>query len=612
MTGRAVTVIIIFCFITGLFLPTAFGTNPVLGVLLSGQLSDSSTGEPVFGTVTFILADGTVVTVATTEDGEITARLAEGEYQYVVEAKGYQRLTGTVKVSGEQTRLAIEMDRLDTSESGYVTGRVLTEDGKGIPNAKVVITEICDLNSRSPAVYSLMTGDEGGFKTSLPFTGYWVRAEARGFEAGEAVFNITSDHPRAEVKIILTRISTNETKIGIVHIMVKTENGRGIPGANVLITPLRVNSEMGQILRVTGDDGTYTNWLVFGLYSARAEARGFQAGETEFNFTSEMPEIRVEIILLPLDDQPEVGIVRGFVFAGNERVIDGAVITITPLVRDVSNCMDNEMRMAQYPDSDGDLETHSAVTDESGMFSLRLPFGVYMAVAEARGFEAGRAYFKISSDDPETMVVIALTLIKEGDEKTGRTVCFEMIDRNSDGHPERILLIADLDGQRPAEVYLEIFDENSDGIPERTVFEMNLEPRLLKTVIALIKMYLSMNGQPLPLPGGTDPSTSVSEDGTIYIDDIGAIIKQLEEYYGTDADNDEDIPTDMDANGNADDPISDKTENDDTIAPKGSSNGSSIRDILMSIGIISILLGVIGIIAFASVRRNRLPEFSEE
>ena len=50
---------------------------------------------------------------------------------------------------------------------------------------------------------------------------------------------------------------------------------------------------------------------------------------------------------------------------------------------------------------------------------------------------------------------------------------------------------------------------------------------------------------------------------------------------------------------------------EDPITSNVSRNGTLIRPLLMGIGAIAILLVILGIIGFISVRKNRIPEWEE-
>jgi hypothetical protein len=618
MKGTISASIIALAFITSIFVAMVSGTDPGQGIALYGSLMDKNNGNEITGTVTFVSADGTTYTATTYAQSEnamggFTIYLPEGAYKYQAEARGYQSASGSVKVSGEQVRLLIEMEPIQTTDNGVVIGRVVTPEGRGIPGALVVITEISEISSRPPAVYKAQTGDEGKFDVKLPYAGYVAEAEARGYQAGRAEFKLTAENPRAEVKIVLGPISTNDTEVGIVHGIVMTENNRGIPGALVVITPLRTVSDKGpeRIKTQTDENGKFSIRLPYGAYSARSEARGFQAGEAEFKLNKEQPETRVQIILLPLDEKPEVGIVHGYVFTGKERGIPGALVTITPVT--IPRPMNGEMKMdpstGMYPDMW--IEPYTTTTDESGKFSLRLPYGAYYALAEAKGFNPGKAEFKITSEVPETRLVIALEPIKEREGKEGRTVSFKMVDRDSDGNPEYVHLLVEMNGMAPPEVLIDITDKDSDGNPENTVFEINVEPRLQKMVFALIQMYLMNNCDGIPVPGidgQIDPSTGCGEgcydQNGVSVDGVRERIKDLIDDYTnsqddgsadgtTDPDQSEDVDKDQDTSGN-----------DDPIAPKGSDGGSETMDLLMGIGVITMVLGVLAIVAFMSLRRN--------
>ncbi len=617
MKGTISASMIALAFITSIFITLASGTDPGQGIALYGSLTDKNTGIEISGTVTFVSADGTTYTATTYAESEnalggFTLYLPEGTYKYQAEARGYQSTTGSVKVSGEQVRLLIEMEPIQTTENGEVIGRVVTPEGRGIPGALVYITEISEISSRPPAIYKAQTGDEGKFDVELPYAGYVVEAEARGYQAGRAEFKITADNPRAEVKIVLTPISTNDTEVGIVHGIVMTENNRGIPGAIVVIAPLRAVSdkEPERIKTQTDENGKFSLRLPYGAYAARSEARGFQAGEAEFKIYAEQPETRVQIILLPLDEQPEIGIVHGFVYAGKERGIPGALVTITPIT--MPRPMDGEMKVdpstGMYPDKW--IEPFTTTTDESGKFSLRLPYGGYYAIAEAKGFNPGKAEFKITPEVPETRLVIALEPIQDGEVKEGRTVSFKMVDRDSDGNPEYVHLMVEMNGMAPPEVLIEITDKDSDGNPESTVFEINVEPRLQKMVMALIQMYLMNNVNGIPVPGSDgqiDPSTGCSggcyDQNGVNVDGIQERIKELiDDYTNSQDDGAADGTADPDQNDDAG-REQDASGNNDPIAPKGS-GGSETMDMLMGIGVITIVLGILAIVAFMSLRRN--------
>jgi hypothetical protein len=556
---------------------------------------------------------GIASVLETGEKGGFEGRLPLGHFGAVVEAEGYDSGSAEFALTMEEPRAELKfvLSRSDLpSGNGSVLGRVITKDGRGIPGALVLITEITEVSSRMPATYKAQTGDEGRFEMKLPYGAYGVSVEARGYDPGKAQFKVNAENPRAEVKIVLTFVS-EDRETGIVHILVQSKEGKGIPGAFVAITPVRVNSEMGPMQISTGDDGTYTGRLLYGSYSARAEARGFQAGEAEFILSSESPEAKVLITLLPSDDRTKMGMVHGFVFTGEGRGIPNAVVTIMPLDVRVdpepmpvpmdANGMVDPSTGGTFPP---DLQPITVTTDENGKFSLRLPFGAYMAMAEARGFMPGNAEFRLNPDVPETRLVIAMEPFQEGEERSGRTVRFELVDRNSDGNPEHLVLLVELNGAEPPEVHIEIVDENSDGVPESMVLDLNMEPRMVNMLLFLLQMYIGGKGIPYPEPGQTDPTGGwTGDDGDINISAVRERIKDLLEGYiedgeaaegtGSDRSNDDGNPQPGEGDGEG-----------DPIAPKGSDGGASTKDLLTTIGVITILLGVLGIVAFMSLKRN--------
>ncbi len=557
---------------------------------------------------------GIVSVLETGEKGGFEGRLPLGHFGAVAEAEGFDSGSAEFALTVEEPRaeLKIVLSRSDLpSGNGSVLGRVITKDGRGIPGALVVITEMSEISSRMPATYKAQTGDEGRFEMKLPYGAYGISVEARGYDPGTAQFKVNAENPRAEVKIVLTFVS-EDRETGIVHILVQTKEGKGIPGAFGSITPIRVNSEMGPMRWVTGDDGTYTGRLLYGSYSARAEARGFMAAEAEFALSEKTPEAKVLIVLGPSGDGTEMGVVEGFVFAGQERGVPNALVTMMPLdVRtdpeplpvpmDANGMVDPSTGGTIPPD----VQPITVTTDEGGRFSVRLPFGAYQAVAEARGFAPGFAEFRLGPDSPATRLTIMLEPLEGGFDQTGRTVRFELVDRNSDGNPEHILLLVEIDGVDPPEVHIEVVDENSDGVPESMVLDLNMEPRMVNMLMFLLQMYMGGNGNPYPEPGQTDPSNGEYWDGLTDMD-ITALKERIKDLLeGNVADGEADGGTGSDRS--TDDGTPPPGEGDgegDPIAPKGSDGGASTKDLLTTIGVITILLGVLGIVAFMSLKRN--------
>jgi gliding motility-associated-like protein len=320
-------------------------------------------GDPIEGAI--VTNDGEEY--VTDENGQVTVVLPDGEYDYTVNADGFEDFTGTITVDGEDMDETITM----TPETHTITITVVDENGDPIEGATVTING-----------EEYVTDENGQVTVVLPDGEYDYTVNADGFE--DFTGTITVDGEDMDETITMT------PETHTITITVVDENGDPIAGATVTI-----NGEN----YTTDENGQVTIELPDGEYDYTVEADGYN----DFTGTITVGGEDVDEAVIMIAEQEETHTVTITVVDENGDPIEGATVTING---------------EEY------------VTDENGQVTLELPNGEYDYTVTIDGYDDFTGTITVGGEDVDETVTmttethtVTITVVDEnGDPIAGATI----------------------------------------------------------------------------------------------------------------------------------------------------------------------------------------------
>lgn len=441
-----------------------------------------------------------------------------------------------------------------------VNGHVLDgESGEGLTS--LVTFYLSEGNSK----IEIRSDENGYFALHLREGEYRYTVESRGYEPFKGSVKVGPSSLTMRIPLKASADKPVDNLYGSVH-----DAESGSPLHAMIYVYLPDSSEPLMKLE-TDRSGQFSTLLRPGEYRYHADSRDHESVKGRFRIPEE-GSVRLPIRMRPIGGGIDHGIVHGVVLTRGERPIPGCEVLIFPLLIDGHH---NEMGPAPM----------SAMTDEHGEVHMRVPFGAYYVEVHREGFEPGFAEFEVNPERPEAHFKIFIAPVEAPEPPPGHGIRieFERIDRNSDGNPERVFLMVQLDMDPEPEVLYEFIDTDSDGNPERVTFTMDVEPRLQALVLMLIDMYLS-EAPPFP----DMPPDEPLPDGDL------PFLERIEKY----------LNSDPALEPPEEEPGTGSEEKAQEPAREKSSRQDISGGLIIGIGAVLILIGVLGIAAFIAVRRN--------
>ncbi|MDG6223885.1 MAG: carboxypeptidase-like regulatory domain-containing protein [Candidatus Thermoplasmatota archaeon] len=458
-------------------------------------------------------------------------------------------------VSGSMISLAVG----EASEPN-VNGHVLdAASGEGIP--ALVTFYLSDGNSK----IEVRSDDDGYFALFLREGEYRYTVESRGYESYKASVKVGASSLTMRAPMKASADKPVDNLYGSVH---DAESGSPL----YAVIAIHLPDSIEPLMKLETDrSGQFSALLRPGEYRYHAESRDHESVKGRFSIPEE-GVVKLPIKMSPMNGDMDHGIVHGIVLTGGERPVPGCEVLIFPLLIDGHH---NEKGPAPM----------SERTDEHGEVHMRVPFGAYHVEVHREGFVPGFAEFEVTAERPEAHFKIFIAPVEAPEPPPGHGIRieFERIDRDSDGNPERVFMMVQMDMDPEPEVLYEIMDRDSDGNPEVVTFTMNVEPRLQALILMLIDVYLR-EVPPFPdmpldeqLPGGDMP-----------------FLERIEDYLNSDPANvsPEEEPG-MGSEEKAQEAVSQKTSRQDISGR-----------LILGIGAVLVLMGLLGIAAFIAVRRK--------
>ncbi|MBN1538770.1 MAG: hypothetical protein JW939_01390 [Candidatus Thermoplasmatota archaeon] len=562
-----------------------------------GIVKDALTEEPLHAFIHFVGREKDILyEVETARDGIFNIYLPSGDYIWKAGAEGYEPGRGEITIGGDPVRLPVFLDPIEEDPEDpdeppeFNVAGMLVDAGTGVGVHGLMA--FWNLDGKGTQIET----DERGYFTILLPPGPWMwRASARGYEVQEGRILVGRESIRLVVELIPLEQDPEppEQRFGILYGHVITPEGKPIPGAMVCLHPImrdeppmepgipedpNVRPQETDMLPISGEgpDGQKTrgeNDVVTSITYREFHAR-----------LSDRFDEQVLKRIFSAADADGDGIL-------NEREI----LKARTLIREVSG--EGTPENPRVPERTP-LRT---TTNEDGMFRMKVPFGEFVVEAEARGFHPNRVPVRISPRMEEYKVRIILEpIIERPDRDPGRMkVKFSMMDQNSDGNPEKVDLIADLDGDGVFEVEYHMIDRTSDGNPESVEWVLDIPVEMWEKIMGMVMMLIK-NHQ-----GGWDDMPPLPEDIEGWCDEDNRNEEPpfdpslLEELFNENGEiKEEGAPAETDDGTDVGkDPVSDKG--------MASAAGTPIFEILAAVSMLFLALaGVIGIVLLIRGKRN--------
>jgi hypothetical protein len=338
--------------------------------------------------------------------------------------------------------------------------------------------------------YQFKTERDGVFKAVLPQGTVYLLIEAEGYQSLKKEVEIGKDP--VEMRFLIKKTINDEPEPNL-HGRLISEDGTGIHGI------ISFHMENSEGITVESDrGGSFSIHIKPGTYIWHAKAEGYQPRRGEISVPRGEP-VRMKVRMEPAREEVRTGMLAGHVLDP-----DGEPLPFTEI-----------MIMHLNPTSDSYSPGEKWIeTGERGYFKVELPFGAYFLEAHHEGFLPFHHEFRIWDEKPE----MKLRIMMEWEQEEERIhIHMEYKDENSDGHPEELIIEADLDSDDIPDVVIEMYDENSDGNPESVVLDMNLPRDEMNEILFLILEKASRMppfGGPGsgPYPWGQDPDRDHHHD----------------------------------------------------------------------------------------------------
>ncbi|MGA1793179.1 MAG: carboxypeptidase-like regulatory domain-containing protein [Thermoplasmatota archaeon] len=565
-----------------------------------GIVTDALTGEPVHALIHIMGKElDAVRKIESGRDGTFKLYLPPGAFVWEAEAEGYHPGRGEFKVGEEPIRLPIVLKPLEEDPEEppeYNLDGVLMDVTTGLG----VRGFIAFWNQDGKGT-QIETDESGHFKILIP-PGPWMwKASARGYKEQDG--RLLMERGPLTMVVEMEPLQDEEPeppeqRFGILYGHVVTPEGKPIPGAMVYLHPMM--RDVPPMEPGVPEDPNVRPQETNDPTSSSGDPAGRTRGENEAATSITLREFYAKFSE-KFDEETIKRIFNAADMDGDGILNEREILKAHALIRELSG--EGEPKDPREPER---MPLH-AITDENGMFKMRVPFGEYVAEAEARGFHPNRLPVRISPRMVEQKIRIILEpMMDRPDRDMGRMkVVFSMIDQNSDGNPEKVDLMADLNGDGVFEVQYHMIDRTSDGNPESVEWVLDIPMEMWEKIMGLVMMFIKNNqggwdGMP-PMPddmGNWEEEWSDEgwEDGDLPFDP--AILEKIFGEDGAMEDEQDLAETDDVDDGEKDSSlISDKES--------ASSAGTPVFEILAAVGVLLLVLaGVLGIGLFIRRKKN--------
>lgn len=180
-----------------------------------GQMT-SPDGEVMNGVVAFFRDNRDGVKIETGRDGSFKLFLAPGEYKWIAESEGFERIDGTIVVPREgEVRLLISMEKPIPNDVRYgiVAGMVTNMEGEPLPGAHATFmpmrprtdptSDAAGMVRPTPEMepFFIRTERDGSFMIRLPLGMYLMEVNAEHHHPVMMDIALTPDHPEVRVMV---------------------------------------------------------------------------------------------------------------------------------------------------------------------------------------------------------------------------------------------------------------------------------------------------------------------------------------------------------------------------------------------------------------------------
>ncbi len=411
-------------------------------------------------------------------------------------------MVGSAREGTENDEYALEISVLDSRTGGPVKAFMAIYQGNDV-------------------IAKLETNENGLARAVLPAGNYTYGMEARGYQPVKGRLIIVDS--AVALTISMEPVSDDAEKGVLQAHLVDAVKGGPVLGV------MTINGKDGTSTAIkSGERGLVKAELPAGNYSYSVEARGYEPVKGRFALKGTVLEIRVS--MKPNSDevpQEPYGVIFGAVMGPEKRPMAGVMVII--MGAPIRHTMDPVLMDEDWslpPEQVGEQFMERVQTDREGNFKVRVPFGGYQVMVELKGFNPYFDLIEVSKDNREVRVHIMLEKMYEEPpfpDMARAVVDLSYADMDSDGNPEKVHLVIDLDGDKVPELELTMVDRNSDGNPEELNVRSSLPLVMRERIMGLLMMFLQ-DPSVLPFPEASeDPddwdwTDGMAQDGSEKVD----------------------------------------------------------------------------------------------
>ena len=450
-------------------------------------------------------------------NGSIRFEITPGTLVLAISKEGYEAKRLTVDATGGDPAYRAGAGLLPVQEQiEEITVSIwpVSVNGEHIGNAVAVMWSV-----DTDEVYRAASSDNGGIEIVVPQGRYDIEVNSEGYEPSFMTVEIF-DPERFDITIEMIPLEPEVEWVEVhVCLLSPRSNERVMHGKVEMM-----NLETGEVfMEETGDDNLAVLKVTQGKYVVTAHVPDFGKAQGEFAIF-DCREFKIEMVL---EGEPEIrfGRIEGKVIDGRENM----PLQKTRVLLTTEHPPGNDPNC----DNSGPGLSMETWTDEKGHFWFEeVPCGIAAVSVFREGYHEDHQKVEVVPGDaaflefvlkpfehehePEMVLVTGNVIQADNGEPVPEVevrfyhenrveeprpefecrpvIIFEYTDKNSDGHPEIMLLKADFDGDGRIDLHYVYLDENSDENPESINIKASFIPWGFEMPLPGLEEFMDMTG----------------------------------------------------------------------------------------------------------------------
>ncbi len=324
-------------------------------IALTGVVYHGETNHPVSKAPVSLLDNqgNSIATVVTDASGKFSFKPAVNrDYVLQVRSVGYPVARESVHMPDSSIQQDLYLFR---PKGAFVYGRVYDQaTGKSILGADVVIRTKAD-----EVVTSLVTGEEGDYKTPLPFGNYYnVEALAPGYQSGNRYFDLEEKHIASGQKVDIPLVKAPQTDC-MKGIVLDATTLQPVTYARL---EFRLLTEKEHKSTQANEDGHFRACFPFGEYEISTTAQGYFFKIDTLNHHAGTGDDQTIIYLTPLAIDLKMVLKNIYYDVDKATLRTESIAELDRLLRMMQDNPSLKVEIAGHTDSDGSDEHNESLS----------------------------------------------------------------------------------------------------------------------------------------------------------------------------------------------------------------------------------------------------------